>query len=454
MAMTEKEFLDQARPLAEALIEYGKTEGAKHGVSDVRISIAAGTKQSNSVEKGQVVSVISGTSFDVNVMMYSDRGASISFTKNVRDEAQLKAAMLQNMHALKVVPGGSKTGLLEPDKVFKGPKADLDLYDHTPPTQAELISYAKDVEAAARAEKGTKAVRSVSISANDGHYLIMATNGLDISNSTTMYSAGASVIAEDTNGMQIGGESSVARHFNDMAKPKALGMAAGKDAVSKLSPTLPSTGEMPVVLDRDAAEAFFSAVFASIDGTALYRGTTFMKGQLGKQVMNSDITIEDDPTIPRGLSSAQVDGAGLEMRKITFVKNGVLESFNLTLFESRQLGMDPIGREGGETNSRVLPGKVTPEELIKDIKEGVYINGFNGGTVDVNNGQHSRQAHGFLIKDGKVTDIAVAGFVVSGNLKDMFMKAQIANDTPAMPSTRHGLAAPTTRIDGLTIAGK
>ena len=128
MAMTEKEFLDQARPLAEALIEYGKTEGAKHGVSDVRISISAGTKQSNSVEKGQVVSVISGTSFDVNVMMYSDRGASIGFTKNVRDETQLKAAMLQNMHVLKVVPGGSKTGLLEPDNVFNGLKAATGVY--------------------------------------------------------------------------------------------------------------------------------------------------------------------------------------------------------------------------------------------------------------------------------------------------------------------------------------
>lgn len=454
MAMTEKEFLKQARPLAEALLDFGKTEGAKHGVSDVRVAISAGTKQSNSVEKGEVVNVVSGTSFEVTVTMYAARGASISFTKNVRDEAQLKQAMLQNMDALKVVPGGSKKGLLEPDKVFKGPKADLDMYDHTPPTQAELISYAKDVEAAARAEKGTKAVRSVSVSANDGHYLVLATNGLDISNSSTMYSAGAAVIAEDANGMQIGGESSFARHFNDMAKPKALGAAAGKDAVSKLSPTLPNTGEMPIVLDRDAAEAFFSSVFAAIDGTAIYRGTSFMKDKLGKQVMNADITIEDDPTIPRGASSGQVDGAGLEMRKVTFVKDGVLEAFNLTLFESRQLGMEPTGREGGETNVRILPGKVSPEDLIKDIKEGVYINGFNGGTVDVNNGQHSRQAHGFLIKDGKVTDIAVAGFVVSGNLKDMFMKAQIANDTPALPSTRHSMAAPTTRIDGLTIAGK
>ena len=454
MAMTEKEFLKQARPLAEALLDFGKTEGAKHGVSDVRVAISAGTKQSNSDEKGEVVNVVSGTSFEVTVTMYAARGASISFTKNVRDEAQLKQAMLQNMDALKVVPGGSKKGLLEPDKVFKGPKADLDMYDHTPPTQAELIQYAKDVEAAARAEKGTKAVRSVSVSANDGHYLVLATNGLDISNSSTMYSAGAAVIAEDANGMQIGGESSFARHFNDMAKPKALGAAAGKDAVSKLSPTLPNTGEMPIVLDRDAAEAFFSSVFAAIDGTAIYRGTSFMKDKLGKQVMNADITIEDDPTIPRGASSGQVDGAGLEMRKVTFVKDGVLEAFNLTLFESRQLGMEPTGREGGETNVRILPGKVSPEDLIKDIKEGVYINGFNGGTVDVNNGQHSRQAHGFLIKDGEVTDIAVAGFVVSGNLKDMFMKAQIANDTPALPSTRHSMAAPTTRIDGLTIAGK
>jgi predicted Zn-dependent protease len=53
-----------------------------------------------------------------------------------------------------------------------------------------------------------------------------------------------------------------------------------------------------------------------------------------------------------------------------------------------------------------------------------------------------------------VTKKAVSGFVVAGNLKEMFMKVSIANDTPKLPDPRHRFAVPTTRVDGVTIAGK
>jgi PmbA protein len=254
--------------------------------------------------------------------------------------------------------------------------------------------------------------------------------------------------------MQISGEGSTARHFNDMAKPKELGRKASLNAIGKLGATLPKTGEMPIVLDNDAAEDFFSSVYAAIDGTALHRGTTFLKGKLGQQVMSKGVTLVDDPDVPRGLGSGHVDSAGVESRKIIHIEDGVLKSFNATLLESRQLNVAPTGRQDGPTNGMILPGAVTPSELISDIKEGIYINGFNGGTVDVNNGLHSRQAYGVMIRDGKITDEAVSGFVVSGNLKDMFMNVVLADDTPALPSTTHSLAAPTTRINGVTIAGK
>ena len=116
--------------------------------------------------------------------------------------------------------------------------------------------------------------------------------------------------------------------------------------------------------------------------------------------------------------------------------------------------MEPSGRENGFTNCSILPGAQSVDELIADIKDGIYIKDFSGGSVDINNGTHSRQAYGTLIKDGKITDIPVSGFVVSGNLKDMFMNAVIANDTPSHPCTRHRIAAPTTRINGTMIAGK
>jgi PmbA protein len=452
MSKTEAEFLSEARPLAENLIDYAKKSTA-YGVTDAKVTISVSDNHQISVENGDVAKSVSGVSYSVSVTLYAgDR--TLSFSRNTMDEKELREAMLQNMKVLSIVPPNPNKKLLEPEKVFKGTPADLDLYDKNPPTNEQLFEYAKEVEKAALAEKGVKGTRSVGVSAGTSHMLVMATNGLDYHESRTRYSASASVVAEDASGMQIDGDGSTARHFNDMAKPAALGKQSAAAALSKLGATLPNTGTMPIVLSQDAAEDFFSSVYSAIDGTALNRGTTFLKGKLGQQVMSDAVTIVDDPMMPRGLASGQVDSAGMESKPITYVEKGVLKAFNATLMESRQLGIEPTGRENGPTNGTVMPGNVSPDGLMADIKDGIYIEGFNGGRVDVNNGLHSRQAHGHLIKDGKVTDIAVSGFVVSGNLKDMFMNIALANDTPPSPSTRHQLCAPTTRINGVTIAGK
>jgi PmbA protein len=453
MSNAEKDFLKEARPLAESLMDYAMKAGKSFGITDAKVSISVSEKQENAVEKGEVTKVVSGAACNVSVVLYAgDR--VLSFSKNTMDKDELCAAMLQNMQVINMVPENKDKRLLETSKIYKGARANLDLYDELQPSQQDLIAYAKQVEAAALAQPGVKGTRSVSIVKSSSHFLILATNGLDHHESSTAYQASALVIAEDASGMQIDSDFSRARHFSDMSNPQEIGANAGRDAFAKLGASLPLTGQMPIVLSQDAAEAFFSSVYAAIGGTRVHRGTTFLKGKIGQQVMSKGITLVDDPGILRGISSRQVDSSGQETKEITFIEDGVLKSYNVNLMESRQLGIEPIGRENGTTNSRILPGTLTPDELISDIQDGIYIKGFNGGSVDVNNGIHSREAYGTLIKNGKITDIPVAGFVVSGNLKDMFMNVAVANDTPKLPSTRHSLAAPTTRINGITISGK
>lgn len=453
VASKPKEFERAARPVAEALIKYAKEEGAKYGISDVKVVISENTEREAEIERGSVARAVGGTTHKVSVTLYAgDR--NISFTKNTLGMTALKNAMDENMKVIHLAPENPSAALLEKDKVYTGPRTDLNLYDITEPSNETLINYVKDVEAAAMAVKGTKATRSVSISKKNTHLLVMASNGVDIQESKTLYQASASVVAEDENGMQIDGEYSVARHFCDMAAAKDLGRRAGLNAVGKLGANLPKTGEYPIVLDNDAAQSFFSSVFQAIDGTAIHQGASFLKDKLEKQIMSAEVTIVDNPVLHRGVSSQSVDTAGVKCEEITFVENGVLKAFNADLAESRKLGIDPVGRENGRTNTRVKPGIETPEELISDIKEGIYIQGFQGGTVNVNNGTYSRQAYGKMIRDGKITNESVDGFIISGNLKEMFMDISLADDTPPQPKSKYSLAAPTTRINRATIAGK
>lgn len=454
MAGSKKDFIDDVRPIAKDIISHAMTAGKKYGITDVEVTIAGNDKQKNSIENGQVTSASAGKSFSVHIDLFAGTRV-LSFSKNSLNQKEILEAVDENMKVIHMVPENPSAKLLERSKVYKGKTPDLELCDTNPPTDSQLINYAKKAEAAAMAQPGIKATRSASITSNSYNVFTLATNGLDRHSKGTSYQAVVQAVAADDEGnMQIDYDFSVARYFSDMADPVQLGVNAAENAVGKLNAVFPKTGEMTIVLSPETAQSFFGLVYAAIDGTAVYRNTTFLKDKLGQQVLAKGITIEDDPLIKRGLASGAVDGAGQKSKKLTFVKDGVLKHYNVGLVEARQLGIKPIGRNSGPTNTTVLPGDKTPDKLMADIKEGLYITGFDGGSVDTNNGNFSKPAHGKLIKDGKVTDVAVDGFIVGGNLQDMFMKAVIANDTPQLPNNKSSFAAPTTRLDGMMIAGR
>lgn len=447
------DFENEGFPLAQKIIDYALQNGKAAGVTDVRVNIGLTEKSSYTIDHGNLVKVVSGGGRGVGVALYAgDR--KFAFSKNTMDETALLDAVRQSIGVIGVAPESPHTRLLEPALVYKGAPVDLDFVDQAPPDRAALVAYLKDFEAGVYSLAGIKTARGIKISATTEESLSLATNGLRKYLRETSYSASAEVVAEDASGMQAGGEHSFARHFADMAAPHDLGVAAAKDALSRLGAVVPPTMEnASIILSPDAAAEFVDTVFQAIDGGAVYGKETFLAGKVGQQVMSGGVTIVDDPRIVRGLKSDFTDGAGMEAKPITFIENGVLKGYNVSLAEARRLGVAPIGRSNGPTNVTVLPGAVAPADLMKDIKDGVYIRSFEGGEADVNNRNCSLQAYGALIKDGQVTNTPVKGFIVAGDLADMFMRVTLANDTPALPSNRIVLAAPTMRIDGVTVAG-
>lgn len=452
MSNTKQEFLTQVKPLVQSLLDYAMNDGAQYNITDAKVSISLNDSVEFEIEKGKVSTSSSGKTCGVSVSLYSgDR--FLNFGMNTMDETQLKAAMLENMKAIRLAPENPDKALIDPGLLYQGPDYDLDNFDDSPVDENQLVQYAIDLENEALSVPGIKGSRSVGVSKSMSQLYTKATNGLEIYDNGTGYQAVGQIVAADANGMEIDYEASVAAHFSDMACPKVTGRMAAENALARLSSSLPKTGKMPIILSPKAAATLISSVFSAIDGTSIYHDKSFLKDKIGQQVMSKDVTIIDDPTIKRGLGSGTVDSAGMKQDPITFVENGVLKSYNIGLEESRQLGIDPIGRNSGTTNVHVLPGDKTPDELMADIKEGIYVEGFNGGTANVNNGTHSRQAYGHMIRDGQVTKEAVSGFVVAGNLKDMFMNVALANDTPQLPHPRHTSSIPTMRLDDLTISG-
>ena len=94
------------------------------------------------------------------------------------------------------------------------------------------------------------------------------------------------------------------------------------------------------------------------------------------------------------------------------------------------------------------PGKLTPAELMADIREGLYITELIGMGVNGLTGDYSRGAAGFMIRDGALAE-PVAEITVAGHLLEIFAHLVPASDL----RFRRGTDAPTIRVEGLTIAG-
>ena len=171
-----------------------------------------------------------------------------------------------------------------------------------------------------------------------------------------------------------------------------------------------------------------------------------------------NITVVDDALRQRGLRSKPFDAEGVATRRREIVKNGVLTGWILDLRSARQLGLETTGNASRGTSSPPSPsatnlyleaGKLSPAELMADIKEGLYITELIGFGVNGVTGDYSRGAAGFWIENGRIA-YPVSEVTVAGSLLDMFAHISAANDLVM----RYGTDAPTLRVDGMTLAGQ
>jgi PmbA protein len=214
---------------------------------------------------------------------------------------------------------------------------------------------------------------------------------------------------------------------------------------------------VPVVFDWSVAGSVVGHLVSAINGAAIARKTSFLKDKLGERIFAPGINIIDDPLRRRGLRSRPFDAEGVAGRRMALVEDGILKTWLLDSATARELNLKSTGHaqrsasstpSPGATNLHLEPGKLSPEELIKDIEEGFYVTDLIGSGANMVTGDYSRGAAGFWIEKGERT-YPVSEVTIAGHLLDIFRSLTPANDL----QFRYGTNAPTVRIEGLTIAG-
>jgi PmbA protein len=324
----------------------------------------------------------------------------------------------------------------------------LELDDPVEPSMELLIARAAAAEDAALAVPGITNSEGASAGWGRSHSVLVTSRGFAGHYVRSNHSVSATAIAGAGTGMQRDYDYSSAVHGQDLEDPAALGRRAADQALARLNPARPKTAKLPVVFDPRVATSLLGHLTSAINGAAIARGTSFLKDKMGARIFAPGINIFDDPLRVRGQRSRAFDGEGQRGEKRALIEDGTLTTWILDTRSANQLGLKTTGHAGGTTNLYLAAGTLTPEDLMADITEGLYVTEMMGGGVNGITGDYSRGAAGFMIRNGKLAE-PVAEFTVAGHALTIF-----ANMTPANDLTfKRGTNSPTVRVEGLTLAG-
>ena len=384
------------------------------------------------------------------------RAANVSAT--ALDPSRFGALAEQAVAMARVVPEDAHTSLVEPDQQGIYDIGSLDLVDPgEAPSLETLLARAREAEEIALAFPGITNSNGASAGYGRVEIALAESGGFSGRYAQTSHSNGISVLAGDGPSMQRDYAGHSTRHLTDLESAGNLGREAAQRALARMNPVKPRTGAFPVVFDRRVSASLLGHLAGAINGASIARGTSFLSAHRGKRILPETLSVIDDPTRPRGLRSKPFDAEGFLPAPFAFVKDGMLQDWILDSRSAMQLGLTNNGRAsrgvGGPpspsvSNFFLTGGTGSREALLSDIVEGIYVTEMMGSSINGLTGDYSRGASGYMIRNGELAE-AVAELTIAGNLVDMFASLRAADDL----EFRHGVDAPTLRIDTMSVAG-
>ena len=432
----------------------------------VKAALATGADAADAVEFKNIsvgVSYRLGKLEDVGRSESSDLGLRVFIGQKVAfvsstdfSDAALGALPERAVAMAKLAPEDKFAGLA-PGELLARNFPELEIDDPEEPSTVLLVERARAAEAAALEVPGV--TNSEGGGADYGRTMItLATSAGFLGGYTaTSRSVAVSVIAGDGTDMERDYDYSQARFSDDLESAEKVGKRAAERTVKRLHPRKVKTQAVPVFYEPRVAGSLVGHFAGAISGAAIARGVSFLKDKMGQDVFAKGISIIDDPHRKRGLRSKPFDGEGVANRTTVLIDQGRLTTWLLDAASARQLNLVTTGHAargtGGPpspstTNLYMAAGPLSPEELMKDVREGFYVTELIGMGVNGVTGDYSRGAAGFWIENGQLA-YPVSEVTIAGNLKDMYRQLTPANDLVF----RFGTDAPTLRVDGMTVAG-
>jgi TldD protein len=287
-----------------------------------------------------------------------------------------------------------------------------------------------------------------------------------------------SVIAEQKGRREMGSAGGGGRfglaYFDDAIIEQYVDEAV-KAALTNLEARPAPAGEMTVVLGPGwPGILLHEAIGHGLEGDFNRKGSSAFSGRIGQRVAAKGVTVLDDGTLADRRGSLNVDDEGNTSQRNVLIEDGILKGYIQDAMNARLMGVQPTGNGRREsyahipmprmTNTYMLAGDKSPEEIVASIKKGLYATNFGGGQVDITSGKFVFSAsEAYWVENGKILYPVKGATIVGSGPECLKRVSMIGNDMKLDSgvgtcgkegqSVPVGVGQPTLRIDGLTVGG-
>ena len=358
-----------------------------------------------------------------------------------------------------IAPEDPHIGLADPDQLAKNwDLTALDLVEDAPePSPAHMQATAVEAEAAAMDVKGISQIQSAATSYSRNRIHMAASNGFSGGYERSSHALYCVAISGEGLEMERDHFGEARIYQADLPRPEFVGQEAARRAIARAGARKPKTGAYPVLYDERVATSLIGHLLQAASGASVARGSSWLRERLGEPVLPDNLSLVENPHRARVSGSKPFDAEGLPTKQRNIVENGLLQGWTLDLSSARQLGMNSTASAARGTSSPPSPsitnvaltqGKVSQDNLLKDMGTGLLVTSMIGSTISATTGDYSRGASGFWVENGEIT-YPVNECTIAGNLHDMLRSIRPANDA----RTHLSRVVPSLLVEGMTLAG-
>ena len=422
-----------------SLTQFVLAEAKKQGATSAEVGISQGDGLSVDVRMAEIDKLEYHRDQGIGLTVYFDNAQGAASSGDLSETA-IRDAVRAACNIARYTSEDDCLGLADPE-LMATHLPDLDLYHPWELSAEEAIATAISCEQAAR-DHDSRITNSdgASISTYSGLNAYANSHGFAAVSASSSHSLSCSVIANEANGegMQRDHWYTSSRLAKHLDSAESVGRTAAEKTLERLDARKLSNREVPVMYIPQLASSLFGHYKSAISGGSLYRKASFLVDSLDSKVFPEFMHLSEQPFIPQGARSAAYDGEGVATRERDIVKDGIVQTYLMSSYSARKMGLQTTGHASGVHNLTVGSTGQSYEEMLALMDTGLLLTGLIGSGINGITGDYSRGATGFWVEGGKI-QYPVEEITIAGNLKDMFANiVAVGNDWDDRISTRTG----------------